>query len=369
MAGTGDYTAADIQVLVGLEGVRRRPGMYIGSTDNIYPLLWEVLGNALDECLAGTERTVTVSTDGARVTVEDDGTGIALDRIEQIFTRLMWDPTLHRKHRHISAALRGAGVAVTSALSRELVVTVWRDGKTARQRFERGIACGPLALLAPTTRTGTRITFEPDFTIMKEQPWDVSVIAKRCRELAGLEPGLAISVNGERFHYASLGDYVRDGREVVVAPFQCDVVEEDVGVRAAIAWHDGKPSLRTFVNGSLAAGDYVAAFERAIAAAFVNRVRRKRNVRRGRLAVLHVMLDDPRWGSPTREWLKNPEVAGIVERVIERELARHLDEAPALLDALLLRWELSAARARARPSTARPRTRPRTPAAPRTRSS
>jgi DNA gyrase subunit B len=222
-------------------------------------------------------------------------------------------------------------------------------------------------MLAPATRTGTRSAFEPDFTIMKEQPWDVPAIARRCRELAGLEPGVVIRLNGERFHYASLGDYVRDGRDVIVAPFACDVGEEDVGVRAAIAWHEGRGSQRMFVNGSLAKGAHVAAFERAIDRVFARRGQRRG--RRGTSAVLHVMLDNPRWGSPTKEWLTNPEVAGIVERVIERELDRHLDEAPALLDALLLRWEAKRAPARARRSNARPRTTRRIPAARGTRSS
>ena len=169
--------------------------------------------------------------------------------------------------------------------------------------------------------------------------WDARVIRERCREIAGIEPGLRISVDDDAFCDASLGAYLRDGR-VGIEPLDVHVIENDVGVRAAIAWHAGRRSIRTLVNGSPSGGVLVDAFHEAVRAVFARRLGRRvayDQIARGMLAILHVTLDDPRWRNPTREWLENPEVGAAVRTVIERELARHFDEVPAALAWLLER--------------------------------
>src|SRR5687767_9341707 len=137
MAVTGDQAAPSIQVLEGLEQVRRRAGMYVGGTDDILGLLWELLGNAVDEHLAGHGHSIDVRVDGHRIVVEDDGRGIPFQDIAPVFTTLHGAGIGPRKHRHVSPYLEGVGCAVTNALSSELVVTVWRDGQTAVQRFAK----------------------------------------------------------------------------------------------------------------------------------------------------------------------------------------------------------------------------------------
>ena len=376
MAITDAYTAESIRVLTGLEAVRMRPGMYVGDTDSsaaLHQLLWEVLGNALDEYVAGHARTITVAIDGHRITVEDDGRGIPAEAIEVVLTSLHAG-TAKRPHRHLALDLHGIGVAVANALSSALEITVWRDGHEFVQRFAQGLPRAPFERVGGTSRRGTRIVFEPDFTILKRRPWDVAMIRERCRELAGIEPGLQITVDDNTYCYASLADYLRDGREVI-EPLDASVIENDIGVRVAIAWHDGPSSIRTLINGSPSGGVHVAALHAAIGAVFARRFTKRlarANIERGMVVVLHVTLDNPRFANPTRDWLQNAEVGEAVRVVVERELARHFDEVPALLDSLLLSLEPKrAARAPvpARRSTARPRTRRRTPRARETRSS
>lgn len=373
VAGTGDYTAEAIVVLSARAGVRRRPGMYIGSVASsagLHILLWEVVGNALDEYVAGHATTITIQIDGAHVTVQDDGRGIPGDAIERIFTLLHAGTAGKRPHRHLALDLHATGVSVTNFLSETFEVTSWREGRAHRQCFVKG---EPRALerLGPAAGSGTRVTFAPDFSILTPQPWDVAMIRERCRELAGIEPGLRIALGGEAWCYGSLGDYLREGRDLV-EPLDVGVVEREIGVRVALGWHAGPASIRTLVNGSPSGGVHEVALRDAVARVFARRLGRRvarASLERGMLAALHITLDAPQWNNPTRAWLTNPDVAAVVGSVVERELDRHFDEAPAVLDALLLRYEASATRGRARRSTARPRTRPRTPAARGTRSS
>lgn len=331
----------EIQVLTGLEAVRRRPGMFIGTTDHLEPLLWEIVANAVDEHLACGAR-IEIRFDGARAIVEDTGRGIPPHQIEASFTCLHGGSARASKHRHLSLDLHGVGCAVTTGLASELEATVWRDGQTFVHRFERGIPTTS-ANLGATKRTGTRVAFTPDFTIMKAQPWDVRGIRARCRELAGIEPGLRLAVDGETFQFASIGAYLRAGRDVV-EPLDLHVVENDIGLRLALGWHAGASEIRTLVNASPAGGVHAVALHAGIRRALERRLGRRiarKTLERGLLAVLHVMLDAPRWGAPTKEWLTNPEVGATVRAVVERELARHFEAAPAVLDALLLRLEAS----------------------------
>ena len=358
MATTNEYDAASIQVLQGLEAVRRRPGMYIGNTDDgsgMHHMLWEVLGNAVDEHLAGFAKHIRIDIDDHRITVEDDGRGIPPSAVELLFTTM--HAGLHKPaHVHITPNLCGIGVPPVCALSRELEVAVWRDGHAHVQRFARGESCGPLEQRGASARRGTRVSFVPDFTILAAQPWDAALINARCRGLTTLLPGLVITFGGTAHHYPDgLVEALREGRDLV-EPLHVRTTVDGITIDLAIGWHAGAPSIESFVNCSpTIRGVHVDALREATHATVARRFERSRiarsRVERHMVAIVHVMLAHPRFGSPSREWITNPEVGDAVRTVIERELARHFDEAPAALDSLLIQLQR---RQRARRTT-RPR--------------
>jgi DNA gyrase subunit B len=223
-------------------------------------------------------------------------------------------------------------------------VTVWRDGHEHRQRFACGKPLGPPEHRGTSARTGTRVSFIPDFAILTAHGWDAPMIDDRCRHFAALLPGLSIAVDGTTYRYDDgLVALLREGRDLV-EPFHVHTAHDGVDIDVAIAWHAGPPSIKGFVNCSPSIdGVHRAAMRTATHAVVARRFRRGRiarsRIERNMLAVVHVMLADPRFGSPTREWLQNPEVGEAVRTVVERELARHFDEAPAALDSLLVQLQ------------------------------
>lgn len=356
------YDASAIVVLPGLEAVRLRPGMYIGDvTDGsgMHAMLWEVVNNAIDEHLnRGASGYVQIAFDGARVSVEDDGRGIPVDvvrdgqtALEIIMTTLHSGAAWRRGHVHIRRDLFGTGVAPVCALSSELAVEVWRDGRAYAQRFARGYALGPLEDLGPSARTGTRVSFTPDFSLLEARPWDVAQIARRGRELAALVPGITVSVAGDTYCYPSgVLDHIRDlaGDAALFEPFYVRAHRDGIDVDAAIAWVDRDASaVYSFVNCSATRdGMHVKGLLtglRAVLAPRSKALRRSRGrkrwalLTRGMIAIVHASLQDPRFGNPTRDWLANEEVEAAVHSVVETELAAHFERTPALLDWLLLR--------------------------------
>ena len=336
MAGI-EYTRDTIQMLESLAAVRRRPGMYIGGTDStgMHHLAWEVIGNAVDEHLRGNARTVTVTVDRLRLVVEDDGRGIEPERIVEIMT------TLHAgtgvtPHVHVGPNLHGSGVVVANALATEFVVTSWHAGYEYVQRFARGKPQGGLAAHGATTRTGTRVAFVPDTSVFEDGAWDSAQIAARCRELAGLVPGLAVVVDGQRYCYDDIAAYACDGRAVVL-PCHVKASAEGVDIECVIGWHAGARDVRSFVNGSSTeAGVHVREMLHAISIVMRPRVPPSVALVRGLVAYIHVMLAGPRWGSPKRIWLASPEVGTVVRDAVARALAAHIEANPAALDAWLL---------------------------------
>lgn len=342
-----DYRAEHIQVLSAMEGVRRRPGMYVGDvTDGsgMHHALWEVIGNAVDEHLAGQATSIAISFDGARVTVEDDGRGIPVDVLEHVLTTLHAGTGWRSNHVHLTAGLHGVGLAAVNALAAELEVTVWREGYEYVQRFARGEALASVERTRPTRRRGMRISFVPDFAIFTELPWNVAAIAARCRTLAGALSGLAIAVNDETWRYDTLVSYVeeRAGCEVI-DPFVVHARADGIAIDLALAWTRGaRGQVEALVNCNATAGAHVEALYAALHYVLSPRLPRmtprafRTRIARGLVGVVHLQLDDPRYDSPSKAWLTNPEVAPIVRRVVEPELARHLDAVPALVDALVL---------------------------------
>ncbi len=358
-----DYSAEHIQVLTGMEAVRRRPGMYVGDvTDGsgMHHALWEVIGNSIDEHLAGEATSISIAFEGARVTVEDNGRGIPPEVVERVMTTLHAGTGWRRDHVHLNAGLHGVGVSVTNALAVKLDITVWRDGHTYVQRFACGEASGPIERTGTTSRRGMRVSFVPDFSIFAELPWGVGAIASRCRTLAGMLSGLAITVNDETWCYDTLVSYIEDraGCEVI-DPFVVQTRADGIAIDLALAWtRETAGQLESLINCNSTDGGHVDALYAALYHVLSARLPRmtprvfRQRISRGLVGALHLQLDDPRYGSPCKDWLTNPEVVPIVRRIVEPAFARHLDAVPALVDTLVLDFER---RVRVRPGHGRQR--------------
>jgi DNA gyrase subunit B len=362
-----NYDASSIVVLKGLEAVRRRPGMYIGDTKNgsgLHQMIWEVVGNVIDEHLRGTATHLSVHLEGDAVTVEDDGAGLPVDVIpregksalEILFTVLHagLDPVVRRPHVHVGPGLWGAGLAPVTALSSRLEVKVWRDGRIHRADFERGEIVGVVRDEGPTTRTGTRVKFTPDFALFTRHPWDVAMIGERLRTLATLNPGLTITFQGETFRSPEgLADHVRHLarglRRLHAEPIHLQGTHAEVEVEVALLWTERpETDVRGFVSqGPAQEGTHIQGLwhglQRALALVAPERlgtvgVSPLREVMGpGIVAVVHAGLYEPRFGNPSRDRLMNPEVRDAVAEVMAGALAARLGDEPALVARLLRR--------------------------------
>ncbi|MEO8702983.1 MAG: ATP-binding protein [Kofleriaceae bacterium] len=353
MATTTAYTSESIVVLTGLDPVRRRPGMYFGDTSTdfaMHAMLSEIIGNSLDEHLRrGAGGYIRIMFAGDRVSVEDDGRGIPIDPVtdgcsalEVVMTRLHAGTAI-RPHVHVRSDLGGCGAAAVCALASELVAEVWIHARAHRQRYVRGVPLGPVEDRGPTTRTGTRISFTPDFTVLAKLPWDIARVAGQARDLAALTPGLTMIVDDEACCYPDgVVDHVRylAGDAHLFEPVHLRASHAGVGVEVALAWREhGEPAIHGFVNCARAGGTHVEGLLAGVRAAFAKHLasRRRLPLARGLLAILHVDLEDPRFGSPTREWLLDEEVGAAVRTVVRDQLLPQLADQPALVDWMLLR--------------------------------
>jgi DNA gyrase/topoisomerase IV subunit B len=306
----------------------------IRDKSTIHDLLFGLLGVAIDEHLRGFVRRIRIAIDGDTATIEDDGRGIPIDAFTFVLTQLS-----HRAHEvmpHLPPALIDMIIPVTNALSSAFEVTVWRDGHEHVRAFRRGEPAPPVQTRCATTRTGTRFVFTPDFTFLARHSWDLIAISQRCRAFAGLLRGLVIELNGDTYRYDSIVDCVRDLAACdVIEPFTVDTHENGIGIELALAWGT-HAVMQAFVDHErVDAGVHVDALRAAIRA-----VLERRNVATDRLeqhvvAVLHVSVGDDRFRyTPT-----NPTVGEAVRNVVERELERHLEAVPALLDRILIDLE------------------------------
>lgn len=361
MVATNEYGAEQIETVPPYQGIRRRPGMYVGDTDDpsgMHHMLWEIVGNALDECLRrGGPGRVHIEFDGERVSVDDDGRGIAVgvlpdgrSSLELLMTT--WRPLVTAPpHVHLRPGLHGVGVVPVCALSSELEVESRRDGRVYGQRFSRGAAVGPMEDLGPATKTGTRVSFTPDFTVFTRHPWNIPLVAGRCRELAALYPGLTVAVEDEIYcSRDGAVDYVRylAGDGPLIDPFHARVHRDGIDVEIAVAWieRDGA-AVHSFVNlcatrdgthiEGMFAGLRTVLAPRIKALRRVGPIKLRERLSRGMIAIVHASLVHPRFGNPTKDWLKNEEVGDAVRSVVEAELPAHFERNPALLDWLILR--------------------------------
>jgi DNA gyrase subunit B len=391
----GSYDAQDITVLEGLEAVRKRPGMYIGSTGvrGLHHLVYEVVDNSVDEALAGNcDRVdVTIHPDSS-VTVVDDGRGIPVAIMEKE-GRPALEVVLTVLHAggkfgdgggyKVSGGLHGVGVSVVNALSERLHVESRRDGHVFSQDYVRGAPQAPLEKGEPTDETGLSITFLPDAEIFESLDFEFSTIEQRLRETAFLTRGLRISVVDERaegtrvdFHYeGGIEDFVRylnqnkDPVQQKVVFFEAD--GDEGAVEVAMQWNSSyQESIFSFANNinTHEGGSHLSGFRSALTGT-LNRYARDKgflrekddaltgeDVREGLTAVISVKLQDPQFEGQTKTKLGNPGMAGFVQNVVNRSLAEFLEENPKEAKRILDK-SVSAAQARAAARKARDLTR------------
>src|SRR5215216_6579608 len=396
-----EYGAESIKVLKGLDAVRKRPGMYIGDTDDgsgLHHMVFEVSDNAIDEALAGhcDRILIQLNPDGS-VTVEDNGRGIptgihegeGVSAAEVIMTQLhaggKFENTSEDNAYKVSGGLHGVGVSVVNALSEWLELTIWRDGHEWTQRYERGIPKADLRKGAKTDRHGTSITFMPDLDIFEALDFDGSVLEQRFREMAFLTKGLRIDFVDERgegfqasFKYdGGIRDFVAYLHSTGTKdPLQKKIVylqdETDVGeVEVALQWNTSyQESLLSFANNinTHEGGSHLSGFRSALTGT-VNRYARTvgelkekdpnlqgEDVREGLTAIISVKLAEPQFEGQTKTKLGNPPMEGFVQQAVNKGLAEFLEENPAEARAVIKK-AIQAQRAREAARKARDLTR------------
>ncbi len=394
-AGNSSYDAQDITVLEGLEAVRKRPGMYIGSTGvrGLHHLIYEVVDNSVDEALAGrcSEVTVTIHPDNS-VTVVDDGAGIPVaimakeqrPAVEVVLT------VLHAGGKFgdgggykVSGGLHGVGVSVVNALSERLDVEIRRDGHVFRQTYARGKPQGDLVKGEPSSETGTTITFLPDDEIFESLDIDFTVIEERMRDTAFLTRGLKIIIVDEREEGKRVEFQYEGGIRDFVAylnqnkdPIQKNIIyfegeSSEGAVEVAMQWNSSyQESVFSFANNinTIEGGSHLSGF-RAALTGVLNRYAKEKgelkdkddnltgeDVREGLTAVISAKLADPQFEGQTKTKLGNPGMAGFVQSVVNARLAEFLEENPQEARAVI-RKAVSAAQARAAARKARDLTR------------
>jgi len=370
---TNNYTAKDIKVLGGLEGVRKRPAMYIGSTDKngMHHLVYEVVDNGIDEVLAGYCKNIEVILhEDDSISVIDDGRGIPVDEhptekksaVEVIMTTLHAGGKFDANSYKISGGLHGVGVSVVNALSEELKVEVYRDGKIYSQTYKKGITASPLKIGGSTKLHGTKVTFVPDKTIFTQSSkFDFDYLSKRLRELAFLNPSATISIIDEAddkkhiFHYdggvTSFVKFLNDGKNALhEEPVYMKKEKDGVIVELAFQYNDKYAEfILSFVNNinTIEGGSHLAGLKAALTRVlndyktknapekFKKIVLSGDDVREGLTAVISLKVPEPQFEGQTKTKLGNSEVKGIVENVVSEGLQTFLEENPRVAGVIL----------------------------------
>jgi DNA gyrase subunit B len=367
---TQEYSASSIKILEGLEAVRKRPAMYIGSTDvrGLHHLVWEVVDNAVDEALAGHCTLIKVNvTNDNRIRVQDNGRGIPCDMhesgmsgVEVVMTKLHAGGKFDDNTYKVSAGLHGVGVSCVNALSSELVVHVARNGKLHRQRFERGETASPLEILGDTEDRGTTVEFQPDSEIFETLVYDRHTLANRLRDLAFLNPELNILFTDERlpeddplrqeaFHFpGGLNSYVAflDRKRTPIHPSPIRITSESpIPVDIAMQYNDTyNEVVYSFVNnvhttdGGTHESGFKAALTRVVNQYANTKLQGKLkdlsiegdDTREGLTAVVSVKLAEPQFEGQTKHKLGNSEVKSQVEAIAYEALSTWFEENPAV---------------------------------------
>ncbi len=375
---TKTYGAENIQVLAGLEAVRKRPGMYIGSTSiaGLHHLVYEVVDNSIDEAMAGYCRTilVVIHPDNS-VSVIDDGRGIPvamhpkynMSALAVVMTKLHAGGKFDKSTYKVSGGLHGVGVSVVNALSDTLRVSVKRDGKVHQMDFARGEPTTDVLVLGDAADTGTTVTFHPDKEIFETIEFSYETLAARMRELAFLNKGITISIKDERaakeqtFHYeggiVSFVEYLNTNK----APFHPVIflhsVKNDVDVEISLQYNDGyNETLFSFVNNinTIEGGTHLSGFKTALTRTLNTYAEKNtllkgeevkltaEDVREGLTAIIAIKHPDPQFEGQTKTKLGNSDVKGIVDSVVSAALATYLEENPAIAKQIVLKSILAA---------------------------
>jgi DNA gyrase subunit B len=376
-----DYSADKIKVLEGLEAVRQRPAMYIGSTGpaGLHHLVYEVVDNSIDEALAGfcDQINVTIHIDGS-VTVIDNGRGIPVDQhvsgksaAEVVMTVLHAGGKFDNESYRVSGGLHGVGVSVVNALSETLDLEIWRNGQVYEQSYERGGPTGDLEMTGTTKRRGTKVTFKPDQQIFETIDFSFDTLAQRLRELAFLNGGVLITLDDERdgkshkFHYeggiVSFVTHLNKNKAAVnEKPIYMHGEKDGIDVEIALQWNDGyAETIYTFANNinTHEGGTHLSGFRSALTRT-INFYAAKNNlakdlkesvtgddIREGLTGVISVKIPRPQFEGQTKTKLGNTEVKGIVEAVLNDRLGAHLEENPSIARRIVGK-AIDAARAR-----------------------
>ena len=363
----GSYGAEQIQILEGLEAVRKRPGMYIGSTSvrGLHHLVYEVVDNSIDEALAGycDNIVVEIRPDNS-IYVQDNGRGIPVDMhesgmpaVEVVLTVLHAGGKFGGEGYKVSGGLHGVGVSVVNALSKRLEVEVKRGGKKYNIAFERGITVEKLTVIGETEETGTKVTFWPDEEIFEELVYSYDTLKHRLRELAFLNRGIRVILKDEReegkeeeFHYeggiCSFVKHLNKNKDVLHAEPICIYGgKETTLVEIAMQYNDSYvENVSTFVNNinTQEGGTHLSGFKQALTRS-INDYARKLNqlkdadenlsgedIREGLTAVISIKIQEPQFEGQTKTKLGNSEVRGIVDSVVSEKLGEFLQENPAI---------------------------------------
>ncbi|MGN0378747.1 MAG: DNA topoisomerase (ATP-hydrolyzing) subunit B [Butyrivibrio sp.] len=368
MSKSNNYTADNIQILEGLEAVRKRPGMYIGSTSSkgLHHLVYEIVDNSVDEALAGycTEIYVRINADNS-ITVIDNGRGIpvgintktGLTGVEVVFTILHAGGKFGGGGYKVSGGLHGVGASVVNALSEWLEVKVYQNGKIYEQRYERGKVIYPLRVVGECDdqKTGTEVHFFPDREIFEETVFDYNVLKQRLREMAFLTKGLKITLCDARedkkektFHYeGGIKEYVQylnKGNEPLYQNIiYCQGTKDGVYVEVAFQHNDGySDNVYGFVNNITTpeGGTHVTGFRNAITKTFndyarTNKILKEKDqnltgedIREGLTAIISIKISDPQFEGQTKQKLGNSEARGAVETVVTEQLTYFLEQNP-----------------------------------------
>ncbi len=371
-ATVAEYDASSIQILEGLTAVRKRPGMYIGSTDSrgLHHLIYEVVDNSIDEVLAGacTEITVTLGADGA-CTVRDNGRGIPVEEhpryhrpaLEIVMTVLHAGSKFDKGAYKVSGGLHGVGVHVVNALSESLEVRVWRNRHQYFQRYERGQPVAPVKDLGPAEGTGTETRFVPDKEIFETVVFDRGTVERRLKELSFLNPQVTILFKDERdqsettFHHAGgLSEFVADlnGATNVLfsPPISLHAKRDTTDIEVALQYNDGyNDTTLAFVNNihTVDGGTHVVGLRAALTRTLNDYAHRHGlikndkdsltgdDVREGLSCVLSVKVLEPQFEGQTKAKLGNSEVKGQVESAVNEKLSDYLEEHPSVAQSLL----------------------------------
>lgn len=366
---SAEYGADQIQILEGLEAVRKRPGMYIGSTSikGLHHLVYEIVDNAVDEALAGYCKNikVTINEDNS-ITVIDDGRGIpvginhkaGLPAVEVVFTILHAGGKFGGGGYKVSGGLHGVGASVVNALSEWLEVVIHHDGKMYKQRYEKGKVMYPLKIVGETTHRGTCVTFLPDKTIFEETVFDFETLRQRLREMAFLTKGLKITLEDNRPEEPKVREFYAEGGIKEYVEYlnkhkdplyeniiYCEGNKNDVYVEVAMQHNNSyTESCYSFVNNITTpeGGTHLVGFKNALTKTFNDYARSQKllkdnesnlsgeDIREGLTAIISIKIGEPQFEGQTKQKLGNSEARGAVDSIVSEQLTYFLEQNPAV---------------------------------------